>query len=153
PPVSADPAGPQPDAGLSKVPGYEILDVLGRGGMGVVYRARQVRTDRVVALKVPHAGADLAVRVRFLTEARAAARLQHPGIVQVFEVGEVDRVPYMALEFCPGGSLADRLDGTPFPVRAAAELVETVARAVGAANAAGVVHRDLKPANVLLSDE
>jgi serine/threonine-protein kinase len=121
--------------------------------MGTVYRARHVKTDRIVALKVSLAAAtDLELRVRFLAEARAAARLQHPNIVQVFEVGEADRVPYMTLEFCPGGSLADRLDGTPLPPRPAAELVETVARAVAAAHAAGVVHRDLKPANILLSN-
>jgi serine/threonine protein kinase len=135
------------------VPENEILGVLGQGGMGVVSKARQVRTDQVVALKVPHAGTDLAVRVRFLTEGRAAARLQHPGIVQMFEVSEVDRVPYMALEFCPGGSLAEQLDGTPLPPRAAAGLVETVARAVAVANAAGVVHRNLKPGNVLFGKD
>jgi serine/threonine-protein kinase len=135
------------------VPGYEILNVLGRGGMGAVYRARQVKTDRLVALKVPHPGVNLEHLLRFATEAKAAARLQHPNIVQVFEVGEVDRVPYMALEFCPGGTLADRLDGTPLPPRPAAELAETVARGVAAAHAAGVVHRDLKPANILLGKD
>jgi tetratricopeptide (TPR) repeat protein len=137
-------------AGAPRVPGFEVLGELGRGGMGTVYRARQLKADRVVALKVPHAGAGLEDRVRFMTEARAVARLSHPNIVQVFEVGEAGGGPYMALEFCPGGSLADRLDGTPLPPRAATELVEAVARGVAAAHALGIVHRDLKPGNILL---
>jgi serine/threonine-protein kinase len=138
---------------LPLVPGYEILAELGRGGMGVVYKARQVKLDRVVALKMvlsgEHAGrAELA---RFRIEAEAVARLQHPNIVQVFEVGEAGGRPFFSLEFCPGGSLAERLRGTPLPALEAARLVETLARAMDAAHRAGVVHRDLKPANVLLS--
>jgi tetratricopeptide (TPR) repeat protein/tRNA A-37 threonylcarbamoyl transferase component Bud32 len=118
--------------------------------MGCVFKARQVKAERIVALKVPHAGAGQDLLVRFRTEARAVARVQHPHIVQVFEVGDVGGVPFMALEFCPGGSLSVALDGTPLAPRDAAELAETIARAVAAAHAAGVVHRDLKPANVLL---
>jgi WD40 repeat protein/serine/threonine protein kinase len=135
------------------VPGYEILDTLGRGGMGVVYRARQLSLDRIVALKMilagPHCGPrDLA---RFRGEAAAVARLQHPNIVQVYDVGEADGRPYLALEFVPGGSLAQHLDGSSQPIGAAARLVETLARAVQVAHEHGIIHRDLKPANVLLS--
>jgi tetratricopeptide (TPR) repeat protein/tRNA A-37 threonylcarbamoyl transferase component Bud32 len=118
--------------------------------MGAVYRARQIKADRIVALKLPYADANPELRVRFRTEAKAVARFQHPNIVQVFEVGETDHAPFMALEFCPGGSLADRLDGTPLPPRDAAEVTEIVARAVAAAHAAGIIHRDLKPSNILL---
>jgi WD40 repeat protein len=152
--ASADGAPPRPaDAGWPVVPGYEVLGEMGRGGMGVVYRARQQSCDRVVALKMiltgPQAGPQ--ERERFRSEAQAVARLQHPGIVQLFEVGEVEGRPYLALEYVAGGSLADRLDGTPRAPGQAAELVETLARAVHHAHEHGVVHRDLKPANVLLS--
>src|SRR5262245_60270279 len=123
--------------------------------MGVVYKARHVRLNRLTALKMilagTHAGSeDL---LRFRTEAEAAARLQHPGIVQVYEVGEHQGLPYLALEFCGGGSLAARLDGTPLPPEAAARFVEQLARAMHHAHAQGIIHRDLKPANVLLSGE
>jgi tetratricopeptide (TPR) repeat protein len=135
------------------VPGYEVLSELGRGGMGVVYKARHVALDRVVALKMilagGHAGrADLA---RFEAEAAALARLQHPNIVQIFEVGEHRGRPYFAQEFLQGGSLAARLNGTPWAPADAARLVETLARAVHAAHLQHIVHRDLKPANVLLT--
>ncbi len=137
------------------VPGYEILAELGRGGMGVVYRARQTTLRRLVALKMilgsGHAGAaDLA---RFRTEAEAIARLQHPNIVQVFEVGEHDGLPFFSLELCGGGSLAEKLDGTPLAPEEAARLVEVLARAVFAAHQKGIIHRDLKPANVLLLED
>jgi serine/threonine protein kinase len=134
------------------VPGYEILGELGRGGMGVVYQARQLGLDRTVALKMVltgiHAGPkDLA---RFRAEAAMIARLQHPNIVQIYDVGEAAGRPYFVLEFVAGGSLAQHLQGTPQPPRPAAQLVETLARAVHAAHANGVIHRDLKPANILL---
>jgi WD40 repeat protein len=137
------------------VAAYEILGVLGRGGMGVVYRARQVKAGRVVALKMILAGghADDATLARFRTEAEAVARLQHPGIVQVFEVGEHDGLPFFSLEFCGGGSLADRLAGKPLPAGEAAALLEKLAEALHAAHLANVVHRDLKPANVLLTND
>ncbi len=134
-----------------KIPGYQILGVLGRGGMGVVYKARQVRTDRVIALKLP-GHLDLETRARFTTEAQAAARVSHPNIVQVYEVGEHQGQPFLALEYIDGGSLAERLTGAPVPPRQVAALAEVVARAVGAAHAHGVIHRDLKPGNILLAE-
>src|SRR5262249_4737896 len=118
-----------------------------------VYKAEQVRLRRVVALKMLLGGA-VAGREqleRFRSEAEAVARLHHPNVVQVYEVGERDGLPFFSLEYCPGGSLAQRLDGTPLPVRDAAALVGTLARGVHAAHEKGVVHRDLKPANVLLA--
>jgi tetratricopeptide (TPR) repeat protein len=138
---------------LPCIPGYEILGRLGRGGVGVVYKALQERLNRLVALKMllVAAHADAAQVARFRAEAEAQARVQHPNIVQIFEVGEADGWPYLALEFVDGGGLADRLDGTPQPVRWTAELVETLARAMQHAHQRGLVHRDLKPANVLLS--
>jgi WD40 repeat protein len=147
-------AGSAPAAsGVAHIGGYEVLGELGRGGMGVVYRARDPRLKRLVALKMIRADghADPGQRRRFQTEAESAARLRHPNIVQVYEVGEAGGRPYLALEYVDGGSLAQRLAGTPLPVEEAAPLVETLARAVHAAHQAGVVHRDLKPANVLLA--
>jgi tetratricopeptide (TPR) repeat protein len=140
---------------LPAVPGYEVLGELGRGGMGVVFRARQTSLNRIVALKMLLAGrlASAAEAQRFRSEALAVARLQHPNVVQIHEVGEHQGHPYFALEFVAGGSLADRLCGGPLPPRLAAELLETLARAVQVAHENGVVHRDLKPANILLSAE
>ena len=123
--------------------------------MGVVYRARQVRLNRAVALKMilagEHAGAEAAAR--FLAEAEAVAKLQHPNIVQIFHIDEHDGFPYFEMEYVGGGSLADRLDGTPRPPREAARLVETLAGAMAEAHRQGVVHRDLKPANILLTPD
>jgi hypothetical protein len=135
------------------VPGYELLEELGRGGMGVVYKARQVKADRLVALKMILSGAHASAAdlQRFRTEAEAVARLSHPNIVQVFEVGEHDGRPFFSMEYCPGGSLEKHLGGTPLPSAEAARLVQALAGAVQHAHAAGVVHRDLKPANVLLT--
>jgi WD40 repeat protein/serine/threonine protein kinase len=140
------------------VAGYEVLGELGRGGMGVVYKARQICLGRVVALKMLLAGSHAGERdlLRFRAEAEAVARLQHPNIVQIYEVGEWrperagDPLPYFSMEHVAGGSLDRRTAGTPQPAREAAALVETLARAMHAAHQAGVVHRDLKPANVLL---
>jgi serine/threonine protein kinase len=135
-----------------ETPGYEILGELGRGGMGVVYKARQVALNRVVALKMilagAHAGQD--ERARFRAEAEAAARLQHPHIVQIYEIGEFDGRPFFSLELVEGGSLASRLTGAPWPIREAAGLVETLAHAMQEAHRLDVIHRDLKPANILL---
>jgi serine/threonine protein kinase len=134
------------------VPGYEIVGELGRGGMGVVYKARQSQVNRLVALKMIlsrlHAGSE--ARKRFFIEAEAVARLQHPNIVQLYEVGEYDGHPFFSLEFCAGGTLARRLKDEPISAERAARLVETLARAIHYAHERGVVHRDLKPANVLL---
>jgi tetratricopeptide (TPR) repeat protein len=149
--ATADPAFP---AGFPEVEGYQILGVLGRGGMGVVYLARQVGLDRRVALKMLHSpGAGADDLARFRLEAEAVARLAHPNIVAIYDVGWSDGRPYCALEYVEGGSLHDRIAGIPQPPRKAAELVETVARAVHAAHRAQIVHRDLKPGNILLTRE
>jgi serine/threonine protein kinase/Tfp pilus assembly protein PilF len=143
--------GSESDPVLPIVPGYEILDVLGRGGMGIVYRARDLRLDRLVALKVMLASAEVTERWRFRSEAQAVARLQHPHIVQIYEVGERDGLPYICLEYVDGGSLRDKLASSPFPPDLAARLTELVAGAVHFAHQGGIVHRDLKPANILLT--
>jgi WD40 repeat protein/tetratricopeptide (TPR) repeat protein len=164
-PLLADPAAEQAGAGpsgtagtaaaasLPAVPGYELLKELGRGGMGVVYWAWQSRLNRSVALKMILGGAHAGPQelARFRTEAEAVARLHHPHIVQVYDVGLAEQCPYLALEFVDGGNLAQQLTGTPLPARHAARLLELVARAVQAAHQKGVVHRDLTPANVLLA--
>jgi WD40 repeat protein len=142
-------------AGPQAPPGYEGLREIGRGGMSVVYEARHVRLDRLVALKMLQSGkhADPDELRRFRTEAEAIARLQHPNIVQIYEVGEHDGRPYLALELCGGGSLERKLAAGVLPAKEAAVLVETLARAVHAAHQKGIVHRDLKPANVLLAED
>ncbi len=141
------------EAALPVVAGYEVLSELGRGGMGVVYKARHLGLGRVVALKMIRSGtgATAGEVERFRREAQALARLQHPNIVQIHEVGAHDGRPYFALEFCAGGSLADRLGGRPQPPGEAARLVETLAHALHAVHREQIVHRDLKPANVLLA--
>jgi serine/threonine protein kinase len=141
--------------GLPEVAGYEVLGRLGRGGMGVVYRARQLGLDRIVALKMVSTGFQAGPKelARIRVEAAALARLQHPNIVQIYDVGETAGQPYFVFEFVAGGSLAQYLRGTPQPALPAAQFVDTLARAVHAAHAHGVIHRDLKPANILLRDE
>jgi WD40 repeat protein len=123
--------------------------------MGVIYKARQLSLNRLVALKMVLAGSHAGPqeRSRFLTEAQAVAALQHPNIVQVYEVGEHDGLPFFSMEIVDGGNLADRVRGVPLPPRQAAALVEKLARAVAYAHLHGVVHRDLKPANVLLTGD
>jgi serine/threonine protein kinase len=148
------PAGTEPECarGSIFVPGYEIEAVLGRGAMGVVYKARHLALKRTVALKMVLAGghAGPSELARFRIEAEAVARLQHPNIVQIHEVGEADGHPYCALEFVEGGNLAKKIAGKPLPAREAAKLVEALARAMQLAHSRNVVHRDLKPANILL---
>ncbi len=144
-----DPPGAPPAAAPG---GYELLELLGRGGIGVVYKAKQVALSRTVALKMilhaEHASDEQRARLRL--EAEALARLRHPHIVQIHEVGELGGQPFLALEYLEGGGLDRRLDGGPLPPREAAALLRTLAGAVEAAHRAGLVHRDLKPANVLL---
>jgi serine/threonine protein kinase/WD40 repeat protein len=160
---SADPpVAPGSDDTQSTLPGmppgkrvgdFEIIHEIARGGMGVVYKARQVSLPRFVALKMILAGAHAteAELKRFIREANAIASLQHPNIVEVHEVGEHEGNPFFALEFCAGGSLERKLAGDPLPPKQAAILLATLARAVQAAHDADVIHRDLKPANVLLT--
>jgi predicted Ser/Thr protein kinase len=145
--------GPVPlPSALPQLPGYEVLQELGRGGMGVVYRARQTSLGRIVALKVLIGGryATASSQARFKAEVEAIARLQHPNLIQVFEVGEHEGHAYFSMEYVDGGNLEDRIDSAPQPTREAAELVATLAQAMHAAHQRGVIHRDLKPANVLL---
>jgi serine/threonine protein kinase len=149
-PMSAEAASELARPGLH---GYEILEELARGGMGVVYRARQKGLNRIVALKMILSGAHAGPGeiARFRIEAEAVARLQHPHIVQIHQVGEVRGLPFFSLEFIDGGSLDDKLAGVPQQPRAAAELVAILAEAMQHAHEHGIIHRDLKPANVLLS--
>ncbi len=152
--ANATPAGSASGAGLPLLPGYELLEVVGRGGMGVVYKARHLGLNRLVAVKMVLAGGhasphDLA---RFHAEAEAVARLQHPNIVQVYDVGDHLAQPYMALEFVES-NLLKQLAFTPQPARQAAQWVEILARAVHHAHQRGIVHRDLKLANILLSKD
>lgn len=133
--------------------GDEILEELRRGAMDIVYKARQIRLNRLCAVKMILAG-DLAgpeANLRFLAEAEAVARLQHPGIVQIYGIGDHNGYPYRELEYVDGGNLSTAIAGTPRPARPAAAMVEALARAVGEAHRRGIVHRDLKPSNVLLS--
>jgi WD40 repeat protein/predicted Ser/Thr protein kinase len=151
-PASATSAPPD---SLPNIPGSEILSELGRGGMGVVYLARQVRLNRLCALKITlpgkHHGAEF--RARFLAEAETIARLRHPNIVQIYGLGDHDGRPYFEMEYIEGGSLGRRLDGTPWAPEPAARMIAVLARAIGDAHRLGIVHRDLKPANILLVDD
>jgi tetratricopeptide (TPR) repeat protein/tRNA A-37 threonylcarbamoyl transferase component Bud32 len=141
----------QPPLVVAGLDEFELLDVLGRGGMGVVYKARHRPLNRIVALKMigddKHASPEH--RERFLIEARAVARLQHANIVQIYDIGDADGRPFVTLEMLEGGSLAGRLKGTVQSGRAAAELLATLALAMHAAHRAGIIHRDLKPSNIL----
>ena len=131
---------------------YDILAEVGRGGMGVVYKARHRGLHRLTALKMVLAGefASPTQELRFRLEAELAARVQHPNIVQVYEIGSFEGRPFLALEWVEGGSVANRLDGKPWLPGEAAALIETLARAIDVAHSEGVVHRDLKPANILM---
>ena len=134
--------------------GFEIRSELGRGGMGIVYKARQIRLNRFCALKMllrgEHTRAES--RARFVAEAEIIAKLRHPNIVQIYSLGDHNGMPYFEMEYIKGGSLARRLDGTPWKPSPAARIVAELARAIGDAHRLGIVHRDLKPANVLLAD-
>jgi eukaryotic-like serine/threonine-protein kinase len=140
---------------LPVIEGYEILAKLGHGGMGVVYKAHQQRLSRFVALKMIRAGSlakpeDLA---RFRIEAEAVAQQRHPNIIQIFDIGDVGGLPFVALELLEGGSLDTSLAGTPQPAEACARLSATLARAIHAAHQAGIIHRDLKPSNVMFATD
>ena len=136
------------------IPGYEILEELGRGGMGVVYKANQLGLNRTVALKMilasEHAGQEQFAR--FHSEAQMVAKLQHPNIVQIYEVSHQGTYPYFSLEYVDGGSLAQKLNGQGQNPRNTASFIETLARAMAVAHEAGIIHRDLKPANILLAN-
>ena len=151
PPSTQSASVDQAQPGFPRIANYEILEAIGRGGMGVVYKARHIPLNRIVALKMValHSPELLA---RFHLEAEAIASLQHPNIVQIYEVGEYEGHPFLSLQYLPGGTLAQTIDSTPQPPREAARMVELLARAMHAAHQRGVIHRDLKPANVLLTD-
>jgi WD40 repeat protein/serine/threonine protein kinase len=146
------PEHPAPRSKPAAPQGYEILGFLGRGGMAVVYEARQLALDRRVALKMILGGENARPeeRARFRAEALAVASLKHPNIVQIHEVIEHEGRLFLALELMEGGSLAQKLDGAPLPPRTAVQLVEPLVRAMHAVHQQGIIHRDLKPSNILL---
>jgi serine/threonine protein kinase len=137
------------------IPGYENLKLIGRGAVGAVYRATQVKLNRPVALKVllGQAFASPEDEARFRAEALTVARIQHPNVIQIFDIGEDSEVPFLAVEYLEGGTLEQRLTGQPMTIPDALRLVYQIARGVGAAHVKGVIHRDLKPANILLTAE
>jgi serine/threonine-protein kinase len=147
-----EPCAPSP---VLTIPGFEILGVLGRGGMGVVYQARDQQLNRAVAIKaiLAHGTADDAVRQRFRREAESQARLRHPNIVPIHAINEVDGQLYFVMEYIEGSSLSQKVKNGPWAPRQAAELVATLAGALQHAHNRGVIHRDLKPANILLDED
>ncbi len=147
--------GPVSPAAPPTVPGFHLLGELGRGGMAVVYKGSQLSLKRLVALKMILGGSHAGPQElgRFRAEAEALARLQHPNIVQIYEVGEQEGRPYFSLEYVEGGTLAQKLTEGPLPLRQSAQLVQTLARAIHAAHQLGIVHRDLKPSNILLTPQ
>jgi eukaryotic-like serine/threonine-protein kinase len=151
--LDTEPAPPASPGLGPEIPGYDLLGELGRGAMGVVYRARQRGLNRLVALKIIRAWLynDPEVAARFRAEAETAARFQHPNIIQVYEVGEHQGQGFLALEYADGGSLRQRYASAPQNPREAARLVECLALAVHYAHQRGIIHRDLKPANIVLT--
>jgi eukaryotic-like serine/threonine-protein kinase len=151
----ADSAWPtwMPSADLPQIPGYDVQELLGRGGTGVVYKAWHQRLGRAVALKMLLAGrlARPTEQERLLREAAAVASLRHPNIVQIYDMGDLDGQRYFTMEYIEGGSLAQKLAGAPQPADQAAALVATLAKAIQVAHQSGIIHRDLKPGNVLLT--
>jgi eukaryotic-like serine/threonine-protein kinase len=138
---------------LPQIPGHHVEAVIGRGGMGVVYRAKHATLGRTVAVKMVLMGAYAPAKdlQSLLREAEAVATLQHPNIVQVYEVGELDGLPYFTMEYVEGGTLASKLSGSPQGARASASLAAILADAMQTAHDRGIVHRDLKPTNILLT--
>jgi tetratricopeptide (TPR) repeat protein len=155
PTLGGGPAARPPAVGPVRFPGYEILGELGRGGMGVVYRARQTKLNRPVALKVilagPHASDE--DKARFRVEGEAVARLRHPNIVQVYDVGEHEGFAFLALELVEGETLRRWQNGTPVPPREAVRIAIGIGRAIQHAHENGILHRDIKPANILLTGD
>jgi eukaryotic-like serine/threonine-protein kinase len=137
------------------IPGYQIETELGRGGMGVVYRATECSLQRTVALKMILAGAHASRREldQFRAEAAVVATLEHPHIIRIHAISEHEGLPFLCLEYMSGGNLSQKLAKQPQLARSSAELVETLARAVDFAHQRGVIHRDLKPANILLTND
>ncbi len=141
---------PQSEA-FPQIPGYYIEQRLGKGGMGTVFLARQAGLNRLVALKMTHTG-ESGSTLRFLAECEAIAAIRHKNVVEVYQFGEHEGLPFLSMEYCPGGSLKDRIAAMhKFEPRAAAELMAKIAAGVGAAHAAGIVHRDLKPDNIVFT--
>ena len=152
-PLSNEPTLQRPgERTLPRIPGYEVESLLGRGGMGVVYKARHLRLNRPVAVKLMlgRGYAGIPAMARFIREAETLAGIRHPNVVQVYDFGEIDGLQYFTMEYVEGGNLAHKLAGTSQPAPQAAQLVAILAGAVQAAHQAGIVHRDLKPGNVLL---
>src|SRR5687767_8603392 len=139
----------------SRLAQYEIVSAVGSGGMGVVYRARDTRLGRDVALKVmaPHIASDPVMRGRFETEARAVASLSHPGILSIYELAVADGIPFAVMELLEGHNLRERMVGGALPWREAADVAAAIADGLDAAHAKGIVHRDLKPENVFVTSE
>ena len=151
---TAEPRAPeQQQDGRLRIGNYQILQEIGRGGMGVVYRARQANLSRIVALKMILAGehAGLRERARLRNEAQAAAQLMHPNVVQIFEIGEHEGLPFLAMEYVAGGNLTRTLRAMPQAFRWSARMTETMARAIHVAHQRGIVHRDLNPSNILIA--
>jgi serine/threonine-protein kinase len=153
--TGAEPAARPPEPVLRSFGDYDLVGELGRGGMGVVYKAHQLSLDRIVALKMVLKGeaASPAERARFRAEAEAVAQLDHPHIVPVYEVGERDEQAYFTMKYVEGTTLAALVANGPLPAREAARYVATIARAVDHAHRAGILHRDLKPSNVLIDGQ
>jgi hypothetical protein len=146
--------GGRPTPQPTRIPGYEILDVLDQGGMGIVYRARQIDLSRIVAVKMMAGAHPSGPRLsRFRTECRAIAQLHHPNLVEIFEFGETDVGPYFSMELVEGGNLTERLKSDPPGFEETAQLVESIARVVHEVHQRGIIHRDLKPANILLTPD
>lgn len=153
-PAETEPAPPPPGPSLLPIPGHRVLEEIARGGMGIVYRARQLEPRRTVALKMllPQQMGSEEMRQRFRLEARAIASLDHPAILPVYQVGELDGLPFFTMKFAAGGSLAARGPGYRGQFRRIATLVAALAEAVQFAHAHGILHRDLKPGNILFDD-
>ena len=153
--LTRGPSSSAPGAGgisVSSLSDYELLAEIARGGMGIVYKARHRKLNRIVALKVTRAGqhASKVEEQRFLAEAEAAAKLDHPNIVPIYEIGEGSDQHFFSMAFVEGESLAQATREGPLPPRRAAELMQQVAEAMAYAHSRGVIHRDLKPSNILL---